>query len=84
MGYIDASGYHKGDVPMQDALPHPTSVWKNSDHDRQRADHKRDMLKPHLPNGDWNPLFLEQYPEEAKASWGWEPPVDEDLIRKRG
>lgn len=82
MGYVLNGKYHKGDVPMDAAVPRPTSVWRNSDHDRQRADHKRDLLKPHLPNGDWNPLFLEQFPEEAKASWGWEPPINEDIRSK--
>jgi hypothetical protein len=81
VGYIDPSSgkYHKGPLPMDMVVPTKTSVWKGSDHDRQRADHKKDLIPPRLKNGDWNPEFLEAYPEEAKDLWGWEPPETEDL-----
>lgn len=82
VGRLVNGHYEKGDFGMAGAVPSPTSVWRGSDHDRQRADHVRDMLKPHLPNGDWNPAFIEQYPGEAEASWGWKPPESEDLRSK--
>jgi len=63
MGYIDSSGaYHSGTPKMVDITPQATSVWKQSDHDRQRQDHKADLVKPYLPSGDPNPEFIELYP----------------------
>lgn len=79
MSYILNGHYHKDNPPMDASVPRPTSVWKHSDHDRQRADHKRDMLRPHNPDGTWSDEFLQQYPGEAEASWGWKPPEQEDL-----
>jgi hypothetical protein len=67
---------------MNMVVPSKTSVWRSSDHDRQRADHKKDLIKPHLPNGDFNPEFIENYREEAIELWGWEPPENEDLRSK--
>lgn len=80
MGYIDANGYHKGDLRMQDAVPQPTSVWKNSDHDRQRADHKWEMVQPYLRNGEVNPEFLTAYPDESREIYKFLP-TEEDIAK---
>jgi len=40
------------------------SVSKASyERDRDREDHRRDMLQPWLPNGKPNPEFIREYPE---------------------
>jgi hypothetical protein len=70
MGYIGEDGkYHKGNVPINDFIPTKTSVWKQSDHDRQRMDHKKDLVRPYLPDGEPNPEFISLYPEESKHTY---------------
>jgi hypothetical protein len=59
MGYIGTDGtYNAGTPKLSQMVPAPTSVWKASDHDRQRQDHKGELLRPYLPNGDANPEFV--------------------------
>jgi hypothetical protein len=84
MGFIDSSGkYHKEQATMQDAVPRPTSVWKASDHDRQRADHKFELVQPYLPNGEVNPEFLTAYPtESASEAYGFLP-TDEEIAKRK-
>lgn len=66
MGFIGADGkYYTGQPKMANIVPQKTSVWKQSDHDRQRQDHKRDLIRPYLPSGNPNPEFIENYPEES-------------------
>lgn len=66
MGFIDQHGkYHAGTPEMQQMVPVKTSVWKQSDHDRQRQDHKAELVRPFLPSGEPNPEFIELYPEES-------------------
>lgn len=70
MGYIDASGqYHRENATMDAALPQRTSVWKQADHDRQRADHAAELVQPRLSNGQPNPEFIRLYPDEAKNTY---------------
>ena len=70
MGYIASDGkYHSGSPKMADIVPTATSVWKQSDHDRQRQDHKADLVRPYLPSGEPNPEFIELYPEESKTTY---------------
>lgn len=81
MSYIDSAGkYHKDSLTMQTVVPQATSVWKNSDHDRQRADHKKDLIQPFLRNGEVNPAFTEAYPDECKEMYGLLP-TDEQLAK---
>lgn len=66
MGFIGPDGtYYPGKPKMASMVPDRSTVWKHSDHDRQRQEHKAELLRPYLPNGDPNPEFIEQYPEES-------------------
>lgn len=70
MGYIGSDGkYHAGSPKMATIVPSATSVWKQSDHDRQRQDHKAELVRPYLPSGEPNPEFIELYPEESKITY---------------
>lgn len=83
MGFIGADGkFYEGQPKMVELVQERTSVWKHSDHDRQRADHKADLLRPYLPNGDPNPEFIEQYPEESKTTYKFIP-TDEELSKEQ-
>jgi hypothetical protein len=78
MSYIDASGnYHKEDAPMQEFMPTKTSVWKQADHDRQRQDHKRDLLRPYNADGTPNDAFVEAYPEESQEVYHFTKSAEE-------
>jgi hypothetical protein len=66
MGFIGADGkFYTGQPKMASMVPQATSVWKAADHDRQRADHKADLVRPYLPSGEPNPEFIALYPEES-------------------
>lgn len=70
MGYIDANGvYHHENVTMAEVVPRKTSVWKEADHDRQRADHAAELVQPRLSNGQPNPEFIRLYPDEARDTY---------------
>lgn len=72
MGFIGADGkFYTGQPKMASMVPQKTSVWKQSDHDRQRADHKADLVRPFLSNGEPNPEFIELYPVEAQETYGF-------------
>jgi hypothetical protein len=80
MSYIDSLGvYHKESVPLSDITPVKTSVWKHSDHSRQRADHKMELLKPWNADGTLNDEFIQAYPEEAKVAYGFNPDANLEL-----
>lgn len=82
MGFIGADGkYYSGQPKMAQLVPDRTSVWKQSDHDRQRADHKKDLIRPYLPDGTPNPDFIEAYPEESKTTYGFIP-TDEQISKE--
>lgn len=81
MGYVDDKGvYHKEVVAMQRHIPARSTIWKQGDHDRQRADHKRDLIRPYNPDGTPNEAFIEQYPEESKYTYKFIP--DDEQIAK--
>lgn len=81
MGFIGADGkYYEGQPKMATMVQNRTSVWKQSDHDRQRLDHREDLIKPYLQNGDPNPDFIEQYPEESKDIYKFIP-SDEEIAK---
>lgn len=66
MGFIGPDGkFYSGQPKLASIVPQKTSVWKDGDHDRQRRDHAKDLIKPYLPNGEPNPAFIEAYPEES-------------------
>lgn len=64
-GFI-LNGVYLTEVPDVEALRDPHAVTdKQYSHDRQRENHRRDLLQPYT-NGKPNPEFIEQYPKEAK------------------
>jgi hypothetical protein len=83
VGFIGADGkYYSGTPQMASMVPERTTIWKQSDHDRQRQEYKKDLIKPYLPNGDPNPDFVEQYPEESKHTYKFIP-TEEDIERNQ-
>lgn len=83
MGYIDPSGkYHRENAKPADMVPMKTSVWKQSDHDRQRREHKMELIRPYLPDGNPNPAFIEVYPDESRETYKFIP-TDEQLSKER-
>jgi len=83
MGFIGADGnFYTGQPKMASIVPEKTSVWKQSDHDRQRADHKADLVRPYLPTGEPNPEFIELYPEESKHTYHFIP-TDEQISKEQ-
>ena len=82
MGYILNGKYHTGTPNMQDAVPTQTSVWKQSDHDRQRADHKRDLIQPRNRDGTPNQEFIDAYPDESREIYKFIP-TDEEISKRR-
>ena len=66
-GYIDEYGNYHKEIPDVSKLRNTTaSTDKEYDHDRQRENHRRDLLQPYK-NGEPNPEFIQQYPEESKS-----------------
>jgi hypothetical protein len=83
MGQIINGVYSKTNAPMQDAVPRPTSVWKQGDHARQRADHQLDLLSPFDKDGKLSDEFIQQYPDEAVASYGFNPDKNLELNNEK-
>jgi hypothetical protein len=70
MGFIGADGkFYSGQPKMASIVPDRATVWKQSDHDRQRQDHKADLVRPFLPTGEPNPEFIELYPDLAQNTY---------------
>lgn len=83
MGFIGADGkFYTGQPKMANLVQERTAVWKQSDHDRQRADHKKDLIRPYLDNGEPNPDFIEQYPDESKHTYKFIP-TDDEISKER-
>lgn len=64
-GYILNGEYHTGEPPVEGMKDPRASTDKQHDHDRQRREHRRDLIQPYK-NGLPNREFIEQYPDEAK------------------
>ena len=70
-GYIDSDGKYRKETPDPSQLKTDHSVTeKEWSHDRQREYHRKDMLQPYK-NGQPNPAFIEQYPQESKETYGF-------------
>lgn len=83
MSYIDSSGkYHKENLPLADSLPSPTSVFKQADHDRQRADHKQDLIRPYNLDGTPNEEFISAYPLESQEVYKFIP-TDQEIAENQ-
>jgi len=80
MGYVGTDGkYHKEAPDMDTLLPRPTSMHKQADHDRQRADNAKDLLQPYNRDGSVNQAFVEAFPEESRETYKFIPTSDEIL-----
>lgn len=64
-GKIINGVYIKGDVEPADMIDHEQTTWKQSSHDKQRREHRRDLIQPYV-DGKPNPEFIQQYRDEAK------------------
>lgn len=65
-GYIIHGVYKKGASGVTSSAVESESItYKSSSHDRQREEHRRDLIQPYT-NGQPNQEFIEQYPDEAK------------------
>lgn len=66
MGYILDGVYHKGNAPISDMMGSTRSGFKEWDHDRQREDHRAELVQPYNRDGSPNEDFIDIYPEESK------------------
>jgi len=64
-GYIINGKYVRGTVDPSQLVDHEQVTWKEADHDRQRREHRVELLQPYK-DGKPNSEFIQQYPEEAK------------------
>lgn len=77
MGFIDEDGkYHKESAEVGMFVLPMQSTYRQHSRDRQREDHRADLLQPYLRDGSPNPEFISVYPEESKA-YGFIPKEDE-------
>lgn len=77
MGYILNGKYYKGKPTLSDMRYDQQTTYKLHEMNRQRKDYAREIVQPHLTNGDVNPKFIEAYPDESK-DYGFLP-SDKDL-----
>lgn len=68
-GYIIDGIYYSDQLPADIQPDSNSSTYKAYEHDRQRQNHRRDLIQPYI-NGAPNPEFIEQYPEEAQNYYG--------------
>lgn len=66
-GYILNGVYYSGAVDSRDFVDGHASTDKEYSHDRQREEHRRDLIQPYQRDGSPNPEFVAQYPEESQT-----------------
>lgn len=64
-GYILNGIYYSGTQPAVGTAESDSSTYKAYGHDRQRENHRRDMIQPYK-DGRLNPEFIQEYPKEAR------------------
>ena len=74
MSVIRNGVFYKDGQPMPQSRNPNLKQWN---HDRQRADHRQDIIQRYV-HGKPNPEFIRAYPEESKINF------TEDQIRKFG
>lgn len=83
MGYIGSDGiYHEGSPSLPDMVVERSVNWKQGDHDRQRQDHKIDLIRPYNPDGSPSEQFIEQYPTESQEVYHFTK-SDEEIAKER-
>lgn len=65
-GYILNGVYYSGMPEVGHLKEKRASTDKLYSHDRQREEHRRDLLQPRMLDGKPNPEFIAQYPDIAK------------------
>jgi hypothetical protein len=53
-----------------------TSMYKSSDHDRQRKDFAKEIIQPYTRDGKPNEEFITAYPVEAQQ-YGFVPTIEQ-------
>lgn len=65
-GYIDGNGVYHKKVPKPATMVSADQVtYKHWSHDRQREEHRGDLVQPYNRDGTPNQQFIELYPEES-------------------
>lgn len=67
-GYILNGVYYEGGKAPEYLQDSHAVTSKSYDHDRQRENHRRDILQPYTREGKPNPEFIEQYPDIAESN----------------
>lgn len=65
-GYIINGEYHQGMAPLGTPDPDNTQ-YKGWTHDKQRSEHRADLVQPYTSDGKPNQEFITLYPDEAKG-----------------
>lgn len=64
-GYILNGIYYRESDHSTAEIDIDSITYKSYSHDRQREEHRRDLIQPYV-DGKPNPEFIQQYSEEAK------------------
>lgn len=67
LGYIIDGVYYSGKKDLSELREDANPTHKGWDHDRQRENHRRDIIQPFSGN-KINQEFIEQYPNESKEN----------------
>lgn len=65
-GFIKDGVYYKGEPDLTIFKDGVNGQYKGWNHDRQREDHRADLVQPYTSDGKPNREFIDLYPEEAK------------------
>lgn len=66
-GYIKDGKYYKGQPDLSIFKDGINGQYKGWDHDRQRENHRLDLLQPYTSDGKPSQEFIDNYPEEART-----------------
>lgn len=64
-GYIINGKYMQGAAPL--GVPPENLQYKEWEHDKQRSEHRADLVQPYTRDGKPNDEFIMLYPEESKG-----------------
>ncbi len=64
-GYILDGIYYTDNQDPAATIESDSSTYKAYGRDRQRENHRRDMIQPYK-DGKLNPEFIQEYPKEAR------------------
>ena len=75
-GYIKDGVYIARQANASEFVSADTSQYKQSEHDRQRKDHAKDIIQPYDAQGKPNEDFINAYPVEAQT-YGFVPTIEQ-------